>query len=210
MPVLIHGAVAAVSFRYGFFTLLVLLLIFGIWWLGASRGVALFSEGSPLEWLQLGLLAGTFLTALHGAVKCPRFKQLMRILAILPALAIVRELDATLDTMIPKLGWHLPFHMILIPSVFYGWSNRTILARQLKMFVGNRSFGLMWAGLMVSMPFAQLIGHGDFLEQLFGNDYQRPFKRLIEECCELLGYLLILLASIDWVWQAGKNDEPAS
>ena len=51
---------------------------------------------------------------------------------------------------------------------------------------------------MVAIPYAQLIGHGPLMEDLFGENYERSIKRLIEESAETLGYVMILIGIFDF------------
>ena len=90
------------------------------------------------------------------------------------------------------------------------WPRRATLKGQLAEFVAHRAFVLFWAGFIVAVPYAQLVGHAAFLESLMGDDYQRDYKRVIEELGEMLGYLLILLGSIEALLQAGRCARPQS
>jgi len=43
--------------------------------------------------------------------------------------------------------------------------------------------------------------HGAFLQLVMGDDYNRDYKRVIEETLETMGYILILIGSFESVLQ---------
>lgn len=53
----------------------------------------------------------------------------------------------------------------------------------------------------MAVPFAQLVGHGNFLQIIMGDDYVRDYKRVIEELGELFGYLLLVIGSVEFTLQ---------
>jgi len=73
------------------------------------------------------------------------------------------------------------------------------LKRQIAHFLPSPAFTMLWAGFVVAVPVAQLLGHGSFLKSLMGDDYIRSYKRVIEECGELIGYMLLLAGSVESV-----------
>lgn len=44
-----------------------------------------------------------------------------------------------------------------------------------------------------------MVGNGDFLEAVFADEYFREIKRLIEECAEVFGYVIIVCGILDYV-----------
>ncbi len=185
--------------RYVLFVLVNLTVILGIWNASRRFGSAVFSEGSPLEWTQFGLLASTALLLGVKARRYPAFREVLGLLAVAAALGSIRELDAYFDRLIPLLGWKLPFFGLALPALVLVWRRRETVLRQLTVFAAHRSFAFMWCAFILAAPFGQMIGHGTFLQDLLGEDYRRPMKRIIEESAETLGYVWVLLASIDWL-----------
>ncbi len=194
----------SVAIRFALFSVAVVGLILTIWSLAQVDPDDQFSEGSPLEWVQLGILLVTMVVFAMASRNRDAFRQLFVLLAFLPALASIRELDRDFDRLLPGLGWQLPFVVVLVPALVHFIRNRRAIASQVRAFVVHRSFSLLWSGFIVAVPFAQMIGHGEFLERLFGDDYERLMKRLVEESTEALGYLLILLGSIDLACSARR------
>lgn len=185
--------------RYAVFAALNVSMIYGIWLMARVGGTGLFSEGSRLEWTQFSALVGVAGLFLLATVRLPAHRQLHVLLAAAACLGGIRELDAYFDRWLPGVGWHLPFWCLLVSVGAYAGRHRAALRTQLGEFASHRAFAFMWCAFILAAPFGQMIGHGAFLQELFGEDYRRPMKRVIEESAETLGYLWVLLASIDWL-----------
>jgi hypothetical protein len=197
-------SIPELAIRYFIFTAAIFATILIIIYITPYYGAALFSEGSPLEWAHVVIMASAAVTFFWAVRATPSVRVVSLLLAHLPLLAVARELDKFFDDLIPVLGWQLPFYLILASAAFHFWKNRGKFFEQLPILCAHRSFALMWSGLMIAIPFAQLAGHGPFLENLFGEDYERPMKRVIEEVSETIGYMIIFLAAIDWKLYSGR------
>ena len=59
---------------------------------------------------------------------------------------------------------------------------------------------MMMTAVVIIIPVAQCLGHRSFLVDLMGDDNLNAFlmRRILEEPIELLGYVQILLASIEF------------
>ncbi len=189
----------AVACRYGAYTVCNFAAVLAIWGLARVHGAMMFSEGSVLEWAQFGIMLIGAAMCITMSFRIMEFSVLLRILGMLCLLAAIRESDRGLDKLIPFLGWQLPFHAVLLGGVLMVWKNFEEFLRQVRYLAGHRAFGMMWAGFMVAIPFGQMIGHGAFLRDLFGDDYERPMKRVIEESAETIGYLIIVLANLEFI-----------
>lgn len=201
-------SIPQIAVRYFLFTLAVFAAIFVIFLLVPRHGVGLFSEGSPLEWGQFVMMVCAAMVFLWAAAAAPGLRRLSCVLACFPGLAAARELDSFFDALIPFFGWQLPFYIILAIGLVVAFGNREEFFQQLPVLCAHRSFALMWSGLMIVIPFAQLVGHGPFLKELFGDDYVRPMKRMIEEVAETIGYVVIVCAAVDWKIYSGKVGLP--
>ncbi len=165
-----------------------------------------FSENGPIEWIQLAIIfTSMILFLLDSRLKICEFKHLFLILGIVQACAGFRELDLLFDRFIPVLGWKLPVILCLIVIALVCHKNNKSILVQANGFIRTRSFALLWCGFIIAVPYSQLVGHGKFLELLMGNDYLRDYKRVIEELGELLGYLLIMVGSIEAVLQRKED-----
>jgi len=158
--------------------------------------ITIFKENGPVEWLQFGLLFGASSLFLSGSSVIPAFRENLLLLASLSGFATVRELDTLLDALIPWIGWKIGFAIILY-AVWLAFANRNKLRWQISHFLSSPAFAVLWAGFILAVPVAQLLGHGSFLESFMADDYNRFYKRVIEESVELAGYLLIAAGSIE-------------
>jgi hypothetical protein len=66
------------------------------------------------------------------------------------------------------------------------------------------SFGLFAAGVLVTYIFSRLYGRQDFWRAVLQEHYIRDFKDIAEEAIELLGYSLILFATIELLFLARR------
>ena len=199
--------IAPVFGLFAAYSLAVLGAIFLIIAAARSDGTAFFEENHYLEQVQVGILALGATYCWAAASRFRDFGVLFHCLGILCAMAAIRELDKNLDSLIPLLGWQLPFSLVLLLGLLTVWCGRRELPRQIRIFVNHRSFGMMWPGFIVAIPFGQLVGHGPFLRDLFGEDYERSVKRVIEESSEMIGYLIIALSGIDLALWLRKRPE---
>jgi len=81
------------------------------------------------------------------------------------------------------------------------YSNAQTLKRQIMRLPHSRAFSLLWAGFIIAVPFAQLVGHGAFLQIVMGDDYSRNYPRIIEELGEFMGYVLLLIGGFELILQ---------
>ena len=161
-----------------------------------SAGPEIFRENGPVEFIQLGLLACAIVFFVMVAMRCRHFREFAIFCAALCGFVIFRELDALLDDMIPVIGWKIGYLVLLFgATVVFRGRSRFLL--QLRQFVQLRAFAVLWAAFIIAVPFAQLVGHGAFLEAFMGADYTGNYKRIIEEVGELVGYLVIVMGALE-------------
>ncbi len=159
-------------------------------------GMEFFLENHTVEWLQFFILMMTGIMFIIGACWLKRFRQLFLLLALLTAFTMARELDSLLDKIIPLIGWKAGFIFIF----YFFWvlyKDKAVLSYQLTSFFGTRSFAFLFCGVLVALPFAQLVGNGHFLETLMGSLYNNDYKRVIEELGELFGYMFFFMGSLE-------------
>lgn len=190
----------ATALRYSLYTFGILLFTASLPWVAQYREAAAFKENGAIEWLQFGILVAISLMFLREAFVTRRFQQIFVLLACFSAFAGVREMDANLDKLIPWVGWKFGYLLILYAG-FVVYSNTQTLRRQITPCLNSRGFLLLWAGFIVAIPFAQLVGNGAFLQAIMTDDYSRDYRRMIEEIGELMGYGLLLIGSYEMILQ---------
>ncbi|MPZ78726.1 MAG: hypothetical protein GEU77_19675 [Deltaproteobacteria bacterium] len=166
----------------------------------AEGDIILFKENGPIEWFQFGLLFITSAVFVGGALLVADFRTLFFLLAAITAFAAIRELDSFLHKLIPSTGWKIAFPLVLY-ALFLGYAKQEYFKRQLPQFFTTRAFAILWAGFLVAVPFGQLVGHGAFLQLVMGDEYNRDYKRVIEEILEVMGYVLLLIGSFESIVQ---------
>ncbi|MBS3921092.1 MAG: hypothetical protein KG012_19640 [Deltaproteobacteria bacterium] len=167
--------------------------------------IVIFKENGPIENIQFALIVGTAVLFCAGAVKIAECREISLILALFAGCAAVRELDSVLNNLIPGMGWKLRAILFGVCGVTFGWRRRHRLPGQIALFLCSRSFSLLWCASLVVVPFSQLLGHGAFLKQILGDDYNRYYKRVIGETSELIGYFLLFLGSVEFLLERNRQ-----
>lgn len=194
--------------RFSFYTFSILLLAKLLPWVAQQKDAAAFMENGALEWLQFGLLVTTSILFLREAFRTPRYHHVFVLLTCVSAFAAVREMDANLDILVPWIGWKIGY-LIIVYAAVVTYANAQTLKRQIIRFPHPRAFSLLWAGFIIAVPFAQLVGHGAFLQTVMGDDYSRNYPRIIEELGEFMGYVLLLIGGFELTLQLKVAHPPA-
>ena len=194
------------TIRQGIYLVILTLIVFLFWLISDVYKSATVLEYGLFESTQSVVL---FLIALSFGLQAARNKTYRAILILLCGLALaalIREQDAYLDEKIPYIGWTWCW---LFPI-----TGLVILIHQLRRetatfthFLRSNSFHMMMTALIIIIPIAQCLGHRSFLEDLLGDPSidSHLVRRIMEEPIELLGYLQILLASIEAALELRKK-----
>jgi hypothetical protein len=188
---------SGIVLRMGAYTLTVLGVLLVLPRLTEATNRTLFQEGGAVESTQLGVLLFAALTLALAAVRWRPLRQLYIALALLPLVAAVRELDCWLQHIIPVLGWKLPAGAIVAVLLVHGLRHLHLIISQASLFIPTLSMGMLWAGFIVVVFIAQLVGDWRYLNAVMGDAYHRDYKRAIEETLELMGYLVMCLGAIE-------------
>jgi hypothetical protein len=164
-------------------------------------GPTVFQEGGPIELLHVILFIICTTLFVFESIQNSKRREILFILASLTIFALVRELDFLLDKLNPLGGWRLPAAFLVLATGIFAYRNWQSIWRNFIQLMSARAFPILWCGFMVAVPFAQPLGHQQFLRLILGGDYNRFVKNVIEESGELVGYLLILIGTIELVWE---------
>lgn len=170
-------------------------------------GPHFFAEQQLLQRLQFGLLILALIFMIHAARRYRAYRELFAIMTCLIAFAALREQDDALDALIPVLGWKIAGVFILL-FLYALFRFRDRLAAQLDQFAWTHAFALFWAGFVIAVQIAQLLGHGDLLKAIMGADYTRTVKAAVEEGGETAGYVMLVFAAVETLISVRKS-EPA-
>ena len=126
-------------------------------------------------------------------------------LATLLSMMLVREFDEVLDTHVFDGAWQLIVLGIIISSTIYIRRLAYPFKDSLLKYANTSSAGIFLSGLLVVIVFSRLIGRGVFWQSVMGENYLRVVKNIAEEGTELLGYTLLLIAAIEFLWVVIKD-----
>lgn len=175
-----------------------LAVVFGLWGLGRIFKEGLIEEYGILENIQSGVLLLTTVILLGEAARHARYRAILFSLAMCTTAALIREQDAYLDIHLPVISWKFCF---LFPILGLAALWRQVRRDRAPLFDFFRSgaFGIMLMAFVTIVPLAQCIGHRQFVIDVLGTEEDpRIIRRFLEEPFELMGYIQILLASIEF------------
>jgi len=160
------------------------------------------SEYSPIEIIQLLVLAAC--GALMSWVAY--YSQSQRPLAILfggLALAfLIREMHYFIDRYLVDNLWQVLVGICGSLLITYGYRHRKRMSIALARIWPSPGLTLIYAGAVVLFVYAILVGHEPLWQAMLGDDYARIARVAVEEFIELMGYLLWLAGTIEYVYQA--------
>ena len=127
------------------------------------------------------------------------YRPLLLLLASLTLAAAIREQDAFFEQAIPGISWYFCWVFPVAAIINIIRLRRNSLPSFIA-FLRSNSFNMMITAAIIIIPIAQLLGHRSFLEDLINNPAVNTgqLRRIIEEPIELLGYLQILLATLEF------------
>lgn len=185
-------------------TLTVIVFIF--WKIGDAFKSATVQEYGMFETMQsivLGLIAASFGFQAYGN---RAYRPILFSLSMLALAALVREQDAYLDKVIPYIGWTWCW-LFPISGLIYLIQSRRTIGTAMETFLKTNSFHMMVTAVIIIIPIAQCLGHRSFLADLLGDTEVNTFlvRRILEEPIELIGYIQILLASVESALELRKK-----
>lgn len=182
-------------------------VVFALWGLGAVYKEVLIEEYGVLENLQLGVLGITAAVLLGEAACHARYRAILFALAMCIIAAFIRELDAFFDELLPVISWKFCF-LFPILGMAVLWKQICRDRAPLFTFFRSSSFGIMLMAFVTIVPLAQCIGHRHFVIDVLGTEEDpRLIRRFLEEPFELMGYIQILLAAVEFYFELIRKRE---
>lgn len=201
-----------VLFRYICYTLAVVAGAFGLLTLAyyapetmqfdrlVTEGAIPTSEVSPVELLQNLLLIGCA-GAFGWIASRDRLRRPMALAFVGLFLAfLVRELDFYLDFYVVDNLWQVLVALILSVSAVYLGRHRDRLVQGWRRSWPSAGLALIFGGLILLIPYAQLMGHEPLWQSIMGDDYVRAAKIITEEFIELGAYALIAIGTGEFLY----------
>ncbi|MFG6667172.1 hypothetical protein ACGK9R_08680 [Halomonas sp. HNIBRBA4712] len=175
-----------------------------------------FSEYGFTELTQTAVLATCCLMLLYVRHVLKVWPTVTLLLFAFIASSLVREQDYFLDEYVARHTWKVLVSLIIIPSIAWVVIKRRAFLDEFRHYSNTFAFGLFAGGVLTTYVFSRLYGRGIFWQAVLGEGYDRTFKDAAEEVVELLGYSLILFATLELlllarrVYLARKTQAPLS
>jgi hypothetical protein len=91
--------------------------------------------------------------------------------------------------------------LLLVCGAMMGWvAQHSNTQRPLAILFGG--LALIFAGAVILFAYSILVGHEPLWQAMLGDAYARIIKLAVEEFIELIGYLLWLIGTIEYVYQS--------
>lgn len=206
--------------RYTSYLLLIALLLQGIVWLAAGDEDALdifvrlnstdvfgTSEFSLVEILQSIALAACIAVCAGTARISASTRPLAVLLSLMFLVMLIREQDFFIERWLPWTSWLWPALITLAVAIYLALSRRNALTEQLRAFVPTAAFGLMFAGMAVVIGFSRVLGQKALWIALLDEQTYRIAKLAAEELIELVGYCLLVAASVEYLTARSRDGE---
>ncbi|MEE8221002.1 MAG: hypothetical protein V3R21_04525 [Woeseiaceae bacterium] len=159
------------------------------------------SEYSPIELVQLGILAICGLLLAWVANNCPSQRPIAFLFGGIALAFFIRELDFFLDRFVDNL-WQV---LLAIPAalvIVYTYRHRRRFRIAWGRIWPSPGLSILFAGAIVMFAFVQFVVHEPLWMAILGEDYQRIVKIAVEEFTELAAYYLWLIGTIEYTYQA--------
>ncbi|WP_406625316.1 hypothetical protein [Acidovorax sp. SDU_ACID1] len=190
---IVLAALACATLYAALVSLPPMLLLADLRWLGNEVG-----ERSLLELTQSVLLATIVFAFVWLGWRSPSDRRFAVLAAGLFACMLIRENDALLDGIGDGVwqGMVAGVASACLVHAMHDW--RGTLCGMARLLVSRAGVGML-TGLVVVLVYSRLLGMGLLWQGLLDAQYMKLFKNAIEESAELLGYVLILAASMTYV-----------
>ncbi|WP_415882782.1 hypothetical protein [Neptuniibacter sp. QD34_54] len=187
-------------------SLVYLLFMAGVANIFAMEGYALlaeskYDEGSATELMHDTFAFVTCMLFLIGAYYSDTLRPAAVVVATLSGMMLIREFDAFLDENMFDGAWQTLVCILIATSTLYLIRQHHPVKPSLIEFSKLSSAGIYLSGILVVLVFSRLFGRGSFWEAVMGDGYVRVVKNIVEEGTELMGYTILVIAAVEFLWQ---------
>jgi len=158
------------------------------------------SEFSPVELLQSLLLFGCSGVFCWIALRYRLRRPMAVAIAAMFGACLIRELDFFLDFYLIDNLWQVLCALILTVALVYVGRNRDRFVQGWRRSWPSAGLALIIGGLILLVPYAQLMGHGPLWQNMMGDNYVRVVKVITEELIELGAYAMMAIGSAEFLY----------
>lgn len=156
-----------------------------------------FTELGFTEFTQTVILATCCLMLVYIRHVLKVWPTITLLLLAFIAASLVREQDYFFDEYVANNTWKVLVSLIVIPTITWVVIQRRRFIEEFAGYSNTFAFGLFAAGVLTTYVFSRLYGRQIFWRAVLEDNYVREFKDVAEEVVELLGYSLILFATLE-------------
>jgi hypothetical protein len=115
---------------------------------------------------------------------------------------LIRELHYFFDQYVIDNLWQVLAGICGALLIAYGFRHLKRLNIALARIWPSPGLTLIFAGAIILFAYSMLVGHEPLWQAMLGDAYARIIKLAVEEFIELIGYLLWLVGTIEYAYQA--------
>lgn len=154
-------------------------------------------ENGPVEWLEALWCSLCSLFLFLASRKSAQYARLFAVLWLLPLVATVRELDRVFDEMFFHGAWAVPAILIVLLAYYKASRYRNTVKLEFVAFMQTQQAVFFGLGFFIVTVFAQSFGQQAVMQAVFQEHYVRSIGRFIEEVIEFLGYIILVVGSLE-------------
>ena len=157
--------------------------------------ILFFTRIKQLGWQQRQIDSAVFFIA------AARFEDSRPISILVGGFTLVcfcREFDYLTD-FIDSSFWGVTSGIVILTVFSLSWKRRSNLTKSYYEYYNSKAFAYMMSGILVTFLFSRLFGKGDLWKALMEENYIRSAKNAAEEGVEVMGDILILISSVEYL-----------
>ena len=160
------------------------------------------SEYSPIEIIQAIILGSCGVIMAWVARFCPSQRPIAFLFGGMALIFLIRELDYFFDRFLADNLWQALVVIAAALVVAYIYRHRLRLRIALARIWPSPGLTFLFCGAVILFAIVWLVGHELLWMSILGDDYRRVIKIAVEEFIELIGYLLWMVGTIEYAFQA--------
>ena len=160
------------------------------------------SEYSPIEIIQAIILGSCGVIMAWVARFCPSQRPIAFLFGGMALIFLIRELDYCFDRFLADNLWQALVVIAAALVVAYIYRHRLRLRIALARIWPSPGLTFLFCGAVILFAIVWLVGHELLWMSILGDDYRRVIKIAVEEFIELIGYLLWMVGTIEYAFQA--------